>query len=117
MSAQQCERNQGPAERAGRMHSSELGLKQATGSLEDAKAQGGQGNVQGNVQCTPSRCNREGQCNERARKQKRGTSPVYLTPYPTRGRATWRETSKDGRGLVSQRATDNAPAMQEQAGH
>ncbi|KAK8680528.1 hypothetical protein V6N13_109471 [Hibiscus sabdariffa] len=106
-------RNQGLAERAGRVHSSELGLKHSMEALGHTKAKRGQGSVQR----TPSQCKQGCQCTGHARQQERGASPVYLTPNPTRGRATWRITSKDDRGLAPQRTTNNASAVQKQAGH
>ncbi|KAK8669995.1 hypothetical protein V6N13_104762 [Hibiscus sabdariffa] len=106
-------RNQGLAERVGRMHSIELGLKHSMETLGHTEVK----RSQGSVQRTPNRCKQGCQCTGRARQQERGASPVYLTPTPTRGRATWRITSKDGRGLAPQRAKNNAPAVQKQAGH
>ncbi|KAK8667631.1 hypothetical protein V6N13_007779 [Hibiscus sabdariffa] len=95
------------------VHSSELGLKHSMEALGHTEAKRGQGSVQR----TPSRRKQRCQCTGRARQQERGASPVYLMPNPTRGHATWRITSKDGRGLAPQRATNNVPAVQKQAGH
>ncbi|KAK8704875.1 hypothetical protein V6N13_048487 [Hibiscus sabdariffa] len=51
-------RNQGLAESAGRMHSSELGLKHSMEALGHTEAKRGQGSVQR----TPSRCKQGCQC-------------------------------------------------------
>ncbi|KAK8572916.1 hypothetical protein V6N13_048481 [Hibiscus sabdariffa] len=73
--------------------------------------------VQGNIQHIPSRRKQGCQCTGRARQQEQGACPVYRTPNPIRECVTRRITSKYGRGPAPQRATNNAPASQKQAGH
>ncbi|KAK8708496.1 hypothetical protein V6N13_059535 [Hibiscus sabdariffa] len=65
-------RNQGLAERVGRVHSSELGWKHSMEALGHTEAKRGQGSVQR----TPSQCKQGCQCTGRARQQERGASPV-----------------------------------------